>query len=302
MAVENLRPLPEELDVFVGWPGEDLGLIGAATHGELSTRLRSKLTHDGVKVNDLPLSAQFSAWSAALELRSRVPSTELSALGLTQYFRPGAQLSGLVVCVGDDPWDFAFACARDRMAGDARWLPSTAADDIDAVASVARLAARVRTRSTGPLRLCSVSDRENAVRFAASLAALALARDIPTQIAEPLELVPDSPGRLYERERVGFYQSLVVHRGRTPPLPTPVPQNVSGNSAFDIRWMTDVHVQDWIAVRHASLTPGVLSNTVTKGMSRCGRDGLAYFCPGPLVHAGRSLETQTMRPKLAPPR
>ena len=298
VAAEKLKPLPATVEVFTGWPDDDLALLGAAVHGELSPRLRAQLTAAGMKVNETAVTGGSSAWDSAIELRQGVPSQALSSLGLAQYWRPGAQLPGMVLSIGDDAWDFSLACARDRMIGDARWLPTRAADDPQALMSVARIAARIRTRTTNPLRVCSVSAPQEASRFVQELDVFA--SGLPVEICDPLELVPSSPGRFYERERVGFYHAMVVHAGVTPALPTPVPQNVEPQSANEIRWMTDADVEGWAAVRHPSLSAHVLSRPITEEMTRCGHDGVTYFCPGPMTWAGRSLETQTVRPKLRP--
>ncbi|HLH65305.1 MAG TPA: hypothetical protein VKV27_06345 [Solirubrobacteraceae bacterium] len=106
--------------------------------------------------------------------------------------------------------------------------------------------------------------------------------------------------RLYEREQVGFYQSVVIHNGMSPGLPTPIPQNVDASSGNEIRWMTDVDVEGWSAIRHPALSGHVFSLPVTAEYTRCGRDTVSYFCPGPMTWTSRSLETQTVRPKLAP--
>lgn len=298
VAIEHLRPLPTELRVYTGWSDEDLALMGVSAHGELTPRLRQALTDAEVKVNEQDIANPHAAWRMALELRPGVPSRELAMLGLAQYFRPGASLPGLVLCVGDEPWDFAFALARERMAGDARWLPSRAADDPEALAAVTRLATQVRRRSTQPVTLCSVSSPEAVERLAQALADVA--KGLLVEIRNPLELVPAAPGRLYERERVGFYQSVVVHNGMSPGLPTPLPQNVDAESANEIRWMTDVDAEGWSAIRHPGLSRHVLSQPITAEVTRCGRENVSYFCPGPMTWTSRSLETQTVRPKLAP--
>lgn len=226
VAVEELKHLPEEVSVDTGWPDDDLALMGALVQGEFSPRLRDKLESEGMSIRERQVHSPASAWQTAFEPGPRVASQELTSMGLAQYWRPGAQLPGLVLCIGDEPWDFAFACARDRMQGDARWMPSRAVDDFYALAEVARIAARVGRRTTVPLRVCSVSSPETTERLLKALSDFGLSKDINAEICDPLDLVPISPGRLYERERVGFYQSLLLHHGTTPPLPTPVPRNV----------------------------------------------------------------------------
>lgn len=64
--------------------------------------------------------------------------------------------------------------------------------------------------------------------------------------------------------------------------------------------MTDVDVEGWSAIRHPGLSGHVLQQPITAEFTRCGRENSAYFCPGPITSTSRSLETQTVRPKLAP--
>jgi hypothetical protein len=295
VAVEKLRPLPEEVRVTTGWPDDELALMGALAQGELSPRLRTVLEEQGVNIRERPLQSPDAAWQT-VEPIGGVPSQTLASLGLAQYWRPGAELAGMVLCIGDEPWDFGLACARDRMVGDARWMPARAVESPHALATIGRLAARMSRRSTARLRVCSVSSPEAAQRLIKALNEQV--PSVPAEICRPLELVPSSPARLYERERVGHYQAVSVHRGSTPQLPTPIPRNVQADSPDDIRWMTDIDAEEWVAVRHHSLVVRVLTLPIKEGTARCGRDGVSYFCPSPMTWVGRSLESQTVRPKL----
>jgi hypothetical protein len=70
VAVDGLRPLPEVLEVFAGWPDDDLALIGAEMHGELSARLHEVLRDAGVEFREHSMSNAAVAWRAAIELGS----------------------------------------------------------------------------------------------------------------------------------------------------------------------------------------------------------------------------------------
>jgi hypothetical protein len=184
------------------------------------------------------------------------------------------------------------------MGGDARWLPTRACEDLTALSAVARYAGRVRARTAIDTRICSVSSEAAALRLAERFDEVA--QNLPTAVATPLDLVPFQPGRLYEREQVGPYQATLVHHGWTANLSTPVPQNVEADSADGIRWMTDIDVSEWMSIRHPSLSGRVLTQPVTDEMTRCGRDGVSYFCPGPITRVGIGLDYQTVRPKFSP--
>ena len=289
--VEKLRPQPKELRLRSEWPTEDLALMGALAHGELSLRLRNELTTAGVSLKVEPVASMGDAWRAALEERYRVGPRELSLLGLAWYSAPGAPRPDAVLCVGEAPWDFAVACALDRMGIPARWVPEKVVDDPLALHALVGFLGRIRQSLHRPLRVCSVSSDDAPARLLEAVHRLAA--DLPMQITAPLELVPAFPHRLYEHEQLGYWQSMFVHRGLSPDLATPLPRNVEPESPDDLYWMTDIKVEGWAPIRHSALSHSVVSMQVTEGVTRCGRDGVSYLCPGGLLAlAGSGLESQ----------
>jgi hypothetical protein len=206
----------------------------------------------------------------------------------------------LVVCVGDDPWDFAFAYALDRLGVDARWMPTRAAGDLSALHAVSNLARRFQRSSELKVRLCSVSAKDALDAFAEGLADELL--KVASERCEPRDLIPVAPVRVYERERDVHYRATLVHQdGMTAPLQTPVPMKLAVDSADDIHWMTDIEVEGWKSVCHRSLGERVLSGlAVTEGVVRCGREAISYLCPNvAMLRPDLSLESQTPQPRLA---
>jgi hypothetical protein len=229
------------------------------------------------------------------------PLRELAGLGLAKHFWPGETIRGLVICVGDTAWDFAFALALDRMGIDARWVPSRALDDDDALVALDGLARWIWQRRRAPVTVCSTSSADDTGKLLSILTDL-LPADIQLERLPPLELIPTRPGRLYERESAGAHQVTVnVHNGVTPALQTPLPKLVEAHTVHDLRWMTDVDVDAWKGLRHHRLAELVVDRLpITDGTVRSGRDGLAYVCPTMLTREHLTLEGQTVKPKLKP--
>jgi hypothetical protein len=300
--VEKLRPLPEQVWVVPEWEDADLALASTIVRGELSERLREAVVSAGVEVSTAsgvgggPLNP-VAAWSAALEDRFQRSPRHLSLVGLGQYSRAGTPTAAPVICIGDEPWDFAFGYALDRMGTAARWVPARTASDELALFVLTTFVQQARQRAGLGVTVCSVSDGEAASQLKDALESKG--QGLHLNLSEPIDLVPRSPSRLYERDRIGFSQSVIVHDGRTPALPTPIPRNVEAETPDQMMWMTDVSVEDWVSVRHASLAASVLDHPFPDFV-RCGRDGVTYLGPGAASFRYVGLETQTVRPKLVP--
>ena len=254
-ASEKIRPLPDELVLKIGWPTDDLAVMNAGTRGEMSPRLVTELRKAGVKVLALKVDPA-GMWMDAVVPGRGAPMWSLAGIGLESSFYSGAEPSGLVLCTGDEPWDLALAVALERLGVSARWAPTYASDELMALHAYATWARRIRTHTGGPdIRVCSTSSAQAADELAGALTRQK--RDLAVERCEVLDLVPLSPMRLYEREGVGAWQTMLVIEGQTPHLPTPLPRFVESESTDDIHWMTDVHVENWDGVRHLSLE-GVL--------------------------------------------
>jgi hypothetical protein len=298
VSVEKLRPYPSELSVYRGWPDDNRALLGAATHGLLSPQLADNLTKAGVRVTHL--AAGTTAWSEAVTPRLDAPIRALAGMGLEKHFYPGHLPRGLVLCVGDAAWDFAFACALERLGVEARWVPTSVASNALAMHAYATLGRTIRQYAVdSKVRCCSVSGGQAADEcIAAFQRKLA---DLGTERSDPLDLIPDSPARIYERENVGFSQMTLVHGGATPLLATPVPARVSGETVLDIYWMTDIEVEAWSAFRHQALARNLLSAPgLMDGTARAGREAVSYLCPSVMPRSHLSLATQAVCPKLMP--
>ena len=298
-ASEKIRPLPDELVLKIGWPTDDLAVMNAGTRGEMSPRLVTELRKAGVKVLALKVDPA-GMWMDAVVPGRGAPMWSLAGIGLESSFYSGAEPSGLVVCAGDEPWDLALAVALERLGVSARWAPTYTSDELMALHAYATLARRIRAHMGGPdIRVCSTSSAQAADDLAAALTRQK--RDLAVERCDVLDLVPLSPMRLYEREGVGAWQTMLVIEGQTPHLPTPLPRFVESESTDDIHWMTDVHVENWDGVRHLSLE-GVLfaAPALAGGTARSGRDALSYMCPGVWSATSRSLARTTVRPRLAP--
>src|SRR5438105_447414 len=84
----------------------------------------------------------------------------------------------------------------------------------------------------------------------------------------------------------------------TAGLPTPIP-NVRASEPTELRWMTEVGVREWGAIRHAALGERLVESLGT-AEARATAIGVAYLGPNVLVRADVPLEHQTIRPQLRP--
>ncbi|MGO9901775.1 MAG: hypothetical protein ACLP0J_19280 [Solirubrobacteraceae bacterium] len=194
-AAERLKPGPTELYVGPDFADDDLALMVAATHGELSPRLHEALTGADVRITPIDRAAG-AEWASAIHPRTGAPMRELAGLGLERYAFRGGPLPGLVVCVGDDPWDFAFACALDRLGVDARWMPTRGTGDLSALHALSNFARRFQRSSELKVRLCSVSSEDALDAFAEGFADDLL--KVASERCQPLDLIPVAPVRVYE--------------------------------------------------------------------------------------------------------
>jgi hypothetical protein len=297
-AAERLRPLPSQLHTGPCFPDDDLALIDAAAHGELSPRLHEVLTKADVNITPVERAGD-ADWLSAIHPRSGAPMRELAGLGADLYAARGGPEPGLVLCVGDDRWDFAFAHALNRLGVDAQWVPSRAAADSAALHALAAFARRFHRSSKLQVRLCSVSADDAAEALAAGLADPLV--NLATERCRAHELIPMAPARIYERDRDLHYRPMLVHGAEmTPHLQTPVPKRLRAASPDDMHWMTDIEVEGWKSIRHHLLGRSLLSSLpITEGVVRCGRDAISYLCPNVMLRTHLSLESQTPRPQLA---
>ncbi|MGN6868477.1 MAG: hypothetical protein ACTHMY_08745, partial [Solirubrobacteraceae bacterium] len=128
---EKVRPLPDELVLKTDWPAEDLALMNAATRGEMSPRLIDAVRKAGVKVREHKVDPA-SMWTDAIVPGQGAPMWSLAGIGLESMVYSGTEPSGLVLCAGDDPWDFGRAHALERLGVPARRAPPNTSDELKA--------------------------------------------------------------------------------------------------------------------------------------------------------------------------
>lgn len=201
------------------------------------------------------------------------------------------------VVVGDEVWDFALAYALRRMRALAFWLPGitgfTAAEREYAVERLARAGPQ-----TGlAFIVTSASNRTAADQLATALAA----RTQPQVEVEAIDwrrALPRYPYRLLAEETLGVETATFLDNGHTPQLPTPIPAGVKAQREEDLRWITEVAVRGWTAMRNPALSDSAL---LVGGIEcRPSADGVAYSCPNWFVRPGISLSQQVRRPTLVP--
>jgi hypothetical protein len=205
-----------------------------------------------------------------------------------------------VLVVGDDAWDFALFYALRLLRGATFWLPTGSLDSpqkLLELESTLHQAARLRNSAVAVAQWSCADVRD------AAIAALRTAyRDLRFEKVRWQELIPESPLRLFERDRLGVYEPLVTHRGLSAPVSTPVPRNVGSALSTELEWMVEVDLRGWGAIRHPALGPlFVRAAAYDTWATRAGRDGLAYMAPNQLVRSESSLESQAVRPQLATP-
>jgi len=95
--------------------------------------------------------------------------------------------------------------------------------------------------------------------------------------------------RLYELNNFDRPHALYVHQGRTPELPTPTPEIVTTAEVHTLRWITDVAVDGWGALRDVDLPSAVLvGNALDRERLRVGRDAPSYLSPQAITLPGMS--------------
>ena len=143
----------------------------------------------------------------------------------------------------------------------------------------------------------SIKSRDD---VAAGLASLR-GQKVNADIAAWRDVLPKQPLRLFERDNIGRSESIELVGGRTLPLQTPIPRQVSTTPENRIRWLTELQSPTWRPVRHAALgvellqTPAYDSEHV-----RTSREGLAYFCPHVILLGNDALDATVVRPTVSP--
>jgi hypothetical protein len=110
--------------------------------------------------------------------------------------------------------------------------------------------------------------------------------------------LPVTPLRLFEEDNQSRQHELVLdRRGISRPLPTPLPVSVRTDEPYDLRWVTEVRVDDWPVAQQVDVATRVLrapANSV-----RIADGGPAYLCPARSAFGRENLRSLTQRPSLA---
>lgn len=289
--------LPEAtIRILGGWSSDDLALLAASTHGEMAPGMRATVTAAGATLRDETVSG-VDEWLTAMVPMGQSAASAITNQGLERLHYQALD-PRVVFCVGDTPWDFALAVALDRLGIVARWVPASAASNLSAVAACYRLADMLKTHRGFEAHACSVSEPAAVNALINSWPTTSSDPVSLTQI-EPIDSLPELPGRLYERDRAARYQATVVLAGATPLLATPLLRNVTAADVNELRWMTDVRVDGWRAFRHQTLAKHLLAD-LSPDIARSGGDAVSYFCPNVITTGARSLEAQTVSSRLKP--
>ena len=289
----ELRPLPAQV-LDPRWEGTPvLNLLLTAEFGALSRAQRRRLETAGVTVVDGEFTNELELLNHVFDgaLPRETMPWEIAERGLAWFRSPPVTADRLCLVAGEDPWDFSLAYAVRRAHIHAYWVPEVALG-AHAAWVVAQLAA-ARQRSGLPLVVTSASDANAAQRLSERLTALGAA----PAVVPWRDVVPRRPNRLRLFGSLGLPSNILLdERSATPPLPTPIP-DVEPTEVRHLRWMTEVDVQGWCALRHPDVGDALIASLAGR-QAKATTDGVAYFCPGWLVQGDVPLEQQTIRPAL----
>jgi len=298
--VLELQALPQELFQPEISDGPTERLLAAAEFGALSPDLREQLDARGVRLRSVRPGSrnELLRWVYSARPPEGAAPFALSELGL-RWFQPyPVAQRAVTVVTGEDAWDFALAYALRRTAGLAFWMPESiwAAEDERQVA----LGALTELTGRGGLQLVitSATDEQAAEALARQLPTVT-SRSIVVRLSRWQDVLPQRSNRPWVDDSIGLPEPLYLEDGATPALRTPIPRVVEPTDATQIRWITEVQVRDWGALRHPASGNGLLDPSDSTEV-RASAEGLAYIGPRGFVMSGVPLEYQTARPVLRP--
>jgi len=282
---------------------ETLLLTHAA--GRLLPALKSELVNRGIALDDLPVDhLQFLphyVWPDRLARHNNPLPHALAGAGLARRLTAREREKGLVV-LGDHPRDFTLFHVLSHLRPHVFWCPASRLEDETFLRGLGRgIEYAVQDTAEAEVGVVSTTVEAAAQRFKAQFEAHRIAgrsdlRPMDWQTAVPSSLIWAVDARSDRRV------SLIVHRGKTAELPTPVPVSVSTASEdfTELRWMVDVEVEDWTPLRHQSLGGQLLSAPLlTEQDVRTGVAGPSYFGPSAFIQQFLGLEGSTVRPRLS---
>lgn len=219
----------------------------------------------------------------------------LAETGLGWYGQGPFDPPAVTLVAGGSAWDFALFLALRRWRLPAFWLPQSLIADADYVLGLGT--AMVHAREGGHREVGVVTASDEGFR---DEAAVEIARVVEARAADWREVLPQSPPRLVELHRPGRHEPVAMDNGTTVELQTPVPAGAR-QTGGEVRWLTDVRMEDWMPIRHGALGGSLFEHPPRKSEdARTGRRGLTYVPQPPLAFAGASLEMTSVRPRLRP--
>jgi hypothetical protein len=272
--------------------------------GYLLPSFASALAERGVEIEVRPAGNEVEWLDYALPRRPPSHSfpNSLSTKGLASRLIP-IDRGRVVLVVGGDIWDFCLYHALAQMRQHVFWLPSTHLESSIFMTTLAGLLARAATSMGGGNHVAIISAESDSLcePARAAIGEAAEVRGVTLEILDWRAVIPNIPLRLLDRSSAGRPQAVLRRNGETHELATPVPRGIATEPPTHMRWMVDVEVDGWAAIRHAGLAPAVLRGSVGDGHdARVTRGGVTYLGISPLIWAGDDLESAAARPRLAP--
>ncbi len=273
-------------------------LLVAAETGLLSPRMRQECDERGIarsEQSEPAVGAVLRSVFRDTRREGRAPF-DLASHGLAWSGPRGLARSPLTLVVGDRPRDFALAYALRRAGVFARWVP-TGLLDTKGKLDLVRKGVEYRARRLGlSLAITSATDDAAAAKFAQGLPA-ASSRDIPVVLVGWREVLPARPAVLVAPDTVRLPQQVVLTDGRTPRLPTPLPE-AEGKRPGDVRWIAEVAVTGWSPARHPAIAVAA-ADGLTTTEARVTRGGIAYIAPSPFIVDDTPVRHQLQHPRLS---
>lgn len=309
----GLSPLSDIADV-AGWPAllanPDAGLdatrnlLITAEAGRIPSGLVEGIQQTGATTVEPWHIENEGGWQEVLFGDRDTPGEppwRLTAVGLDRYRIGLIERTHPLAVVGDTPWDFALFYALRRWLGGVCWIPQTLAGDESYLMRAGLfLDDAHRYMSEAAIRVVTTSDETFRDGIIKRLNQLPGWRE-PVEAADWRDILPRTPTRLMEKDRVRGHEPVLMHNGATVTLPTPIPACASEEPGRRLRWITDARVHGWGPLRHGALGTQIIDQPgFTGDHARTGRDAAAYTPTGMLTFVNASYAASTERPTLHP--